>query len=334
MTRWCLALLGCLILASALSPAARAHVFDPALLQLDEQPDGQVLVTWKASSSASALQPQLPDWCIPEGPVRTRAVGRASVAGWRVDCGAQGLTHVSVQGIQAGSRDVLVRVALADGQTRTAVLRSDADRFSIAPEELGEPGAVVGLSAFPAYVTVGVSHILGGWDHLLFVLALLLLISGWRRLLLAVTAFTVAHSATLALATFGLVTLPAPPVEAVISLSIVLLAAELLRSEGRPSLARRWPASIALVFGLVHGLGFAGALSEIGLPVGERPLALFGFNVGVELGQLVFVAVVLAAIALLRDRVPYAASVRTAAAYGMGTAASFWTIQRVVGFWG
>ena len=184
------------------------------------------------------------------------------------------------------------------------------------------------------YFSLGVDHILRGIDHLLFVLALLLLVNTRRRLLAAVTAFTVAHSLTLAAATLGLVRVPQQPVEAIIALSIVFVAAEIVRSRsGQPSLMQEFPWAIAFTFGLLHGFGFAGALSEIGLPEQAIPVALLFFNLGVESGQLLFIASALLVAALAR---PVATRSATWApqlpAYGIGALAAFWTIERLVGF--
>ena len=181
---------------------------------------------------------------------------------------------------------------------------------------------------------MGVIHILGGIDHLLFVLALLLIVSGLMPLLKAVTAFTVAHSITLALATLGFVHVPSKPTEAIISLSIVFLAAEIIhKRNGQTGLTERYPWLIAFIFGLFHGLGFAGALSEIGVPQHEVPLALFTFNVGVETGQLIFIAAVLSLMTVLR-RLPLTApqGAWRVLPYSIGSVAAFWTIERVLSF--
>ena len=194
-----------------------------------------------------------------------------------------------------------------------------------------------------AYLGLGVEHILFGADHLIFVLALILLVRGWKRVLLTVTAFTVAHSITLGAATLGYIQVPGPPVEAAIALSIVLVAVEIVNvSRGQESLAARIPWLIAFAFGLLHGLGFAGALSEVGLPGHAIPVALLFFNIGVELGQLFFIAAVMALFAILRplwlrvvrpDATRAHALPTVAAAYCIGGIASFWLIERVYVFW-
>jgi hydrogenase/urease accessory protein HupE len=177
-----------------------------------------------------------------------------------------------------------------------------------------------------AYTVLGIEHILSGIDHLLFVCGLLFLVGFRRKLVWTITAFTVAHSLTLACATLGLITLRSPPVEATIALSIVLVAAEAMNP--RDSLARRWPAALAFLFGLVHGLGFAGALQDVGLPQHQLFTALLTFNVGVELGQLFTVGVAWAAYRLLQ-RWPAAASWRVPLLYGIGSIAAFWSLSRI-----
>jgi hydrogenase/urease accessory protein HupE len=193
------------------------------------------------------------------------------------------------------------------------------------------------------YLRLGVEHILFGFDHLLFVLALVILVRGWARVALTVTAFTIAHSITLAAATLGFVNVPGPPVEATIALSIVLVAVEILNARrGKPSLTAHMPWLVAFSFGLLHGFGFAGALAEVGLPQHAIPVALLFFNIGVEVGQLVFVAAVLSTISLLR----YAASrlwepaplersldrLDVTVGYAIGVVAAYWLVERTTAF--
>ena len=185
------------------------------------------------------------------------------------------------------------------------------------------------------YTWLGIEHILLGIDHLLFVLALLLIVNGKRRLLWTITAFTIAHSLTLAGATLGIVQIPQKPVEAVIALSILFLAMEIVHGQrGRPGAAARWPWLVAFVFGLLHGFGFAGALAEVGLPQQAIPLALVFFNVGVELGQLLFVAAVLLLGWLLHQlkQPKLLDRAELVAVYSIGGLASFWLIERISGF--
>ena len=203
-----------------------------------------------------------------------------------IDAGAGGLAGKRIEfvGLQATVTDVLVRVQMLDGTHSTTLVRPSQPWVDIATSQ--GPLAVAG-----AYLTHGIEHILFGFDHLLFVLGLILIVRSTRMLLLTVTGFTVAHSITLSLATLGVLHMPAPPVEACIALSILLLASEILRRQrGEPSLTASWPWAVAFSFGLLHGLGFASALIDIGLPQSDVPLALFTFNVGVEVGQLAFIA--------------------------------------------
>jgi hydrogenase/urease accessory protein HupE len=195
-----------------------------------------------------------------------------------------------------------------------------------------DPG---GWEVARTYLSLGVEHILFGLDHLLFVLALVILVKGLRRLTATITAFTAAHSLTLAAATLGWVHVPTPPVEACIALSIAFVAREILQvNAGQQSLASRQPWMVAFLFGLLHGLGFAGALSQVGLPAHAIPIALLFFNVGVELGQLAFVVAVLAVLTSVRQiRWARRASSGPLPAYALGTVAAYWVVARVVNFW-
>jgi len=182
---------------------------------------------------------------------------------------------------------------------------------------------------------LGVEHILGGVDHLLFVLALLLIVRGGRRIVATITAFTIAHSITLVSATLGWVHVAGPPVEATIALSIVFVAAEVLHGlHGKPGLTARAPWVVAFTFGLLHGFGFAGALAQVGLPQKAIPVALLMFNVGVEVGQLMFVGAVLVVHTVLR-RLPigHASWAQQAVPYAIGSVAMFWVIERIAAFW-
>ena len=232
-------------------------------------------------------------------------------------------------GLQGTITDVLVRMQTHDGVVSTALVRPSRPYFDIA----ATPGSA---TVATAYLVHGIEHILLGYDHLLFVLALILIVPKLRVLVTTVTAFTLAHSITLALATLGFVHAPVPPTEAAIALSILLLACEIMRSSsGQPSFTARWPWFVAFAFGLLHGFGFASALAEVGLPKGDIPLALFAFNVGVELGQLAFIAAVLIALRLVRlIPVPGAVSLQAKpiATYAIGTLAAFWFIDRVAAF--
>jgi hydrogenase/urease accessory protein HupE len=234
---------------------------------------------------------------------------------------------IAIDGLAGSAADVLVRVERIDGSSQVARPLPGRPWFTI--EEAASP-----LEVAKTYTLLGIEHILVGFDHLLFVLALLFLVRGPRRILLTITAFTVAHSFTLAAATLDVVSLPGPPVEATIALSIVFLAREMATSlGGRPGLTERYPWIVAFVFGLLHGLGFAGVLAEIGLPQHAIPTALLCFNIGVEIGQLLFVGVALALFALLtRVLSRWLRTLRWIPSYAIGTVASFWLVERVASF--
>jgi hypothetical protein len=321
-----------LVLALIAPRLAAAHEVRPALIQITEMRPGTYDVVWK--------QPMVGDLTIHMVPhLSSGAIDRPAdaedvqpgyvIRTWRVK-GAPPLDGqtVSVEGLSLTVTDVLLRITTADGKVVNDVLRP------------ADPSRVLALAApkglhLPAYTRLGIMHILTGFDHLMFVLGLLLLIGPSWRLVKAVSAFTVAHSITLALAALGFVHFPSAVIEAMVALSIVFVACELVPVPGRPeSLTRRFPWLIAFTFGLLHGLAFAGALAEVGLPAGEEPAALFLFNVGVEIGQLMFIAVALAAILALRwlrARLPWdsAAFARVAPAYVIGGCSAFWLIQRV-----
>jgi hydrogenase/urease accessory protein HupE len=260
----------------------------------------------------------------------------ASIEKWKLDCGEKGLEgySITISGLEETFTDTLVRINMLNGAVHSEILRGNARSFVVAQS----PSA---LGVMADYFVLGVQHILGGIDHLLFVLCLVILVTGFGNLVKTVTAFTVAHSITLAGSALGYVDVSQGPVEAVIALSILFLARELLvtgqrRSDSgyQPSLTERAPWLVAFAFGLLHGFGFAGALAEIGLPQNEIPLALLMFNVGVEAGQLLFIGgVLLAALGLakMKWKIPY--QVTSAVVFSIGGISAFWLIDRVAGFW-
>jgi hydrogenase/urease accessory protein HupE len=258
-------------------------------------------------------------------PVTSRARDNAMIQTWSFSA-IEPLAgqEVGIDGLSSTVTDALVRVEFADGREWVERLTPGTSRATI-------PAIQGGWAVAATYLKLGIEHILLGLDHLLFVLALILIAPNTRQLVMAITAFTVAHSITLASATLGFVNVPPPPVEAAIALSIALVALEIVRArEGKAGIAVHAPWVVAFAFGLLHGLGFAGALSEVGLPAGHIPAALLFFNVGVEIGQLVFVAVVLGLAAffgLARRPLPRWASLTPA--YLIGSLAMFWVIQRV-----
>jgi len=333
--RFCPLFLAALLMWLAVGPAAQAHDARPAYLQLDETGPGRYDVTWRTPVYAGMRLPvalRFPATFRNIVQPVERDVGDAWIERRVIDTGPAGLTgqRIDFLGLQASITDVLVRVSLRDGTESTTLVRPAQPWIEVAPT----PGRVAVASAFAVH---GIEHILGGFDHLLFVFGLLLLVRGGWMLVKTVTAFTLAHSITLALAALGVVHVPGPPVEATIALSILLLAVEIVRqNRGQPGFAARWPWAVAFCFGLLHGFGFAGALAEIGLPKNELPLALFSFNVGVEIGQLLFVGAVLSVRALLLRLRPPAPAIRHApaiASYAVGTLAAFWFFERFTDFW-
>jgi len=329
-----LRLLYALVLLAAIFPMmpASADEIRPALLDIKEQNTGLFAVTWKVPTRGDrvlAITPILPGNLELLGSPTIKDVPGARIEHATYKRNGQPLSGqtIVIEGLSALQTDVLLLVQLQDDTSHSAILRPASPEFTI-PQQASK------LKVAGDYWRMGTVHILEGVDHLLFVLALLLIVSGFGPLLKAVTAFTVAHSITLALATLGLVHAPSAPTEAIIALSILFLASEIIhKHNGQISLTEQYPWLIAFIFGLFHGLGFAGALSEIGVPQHEVPLALFMFNVGVETGQLLFIAVVLGLLALLR-RLPVTLpqGVWRVLPYGLGSVAAFWTIDRVMSF--
>ena len=316
-----------LLFLLAMPALAAAHALDPALLDVREAPGGVAEVLWRTSSTRAAgaqVDPVLPPTCrVVRPPVATEADGAVTVR-WAVDCGAAGWVgqRVAVDGLGGAGTDALVRIALADGRIVQRVVRA-------AEPALVVPARPRARTVAADYGRLGVGHILGGLDHLLFVLGLVLLVGPGRRLVATVTAFTLGHSITLTLAALDLARVPARPMEVLIAVSVLLLAIELARPAATPPRLGRVPWLMALGFGLVHGLGFAGALREIGLPAGDVPLALASFNVGVELGQIAFVGAVLGAGGLARFVGPPPRWGRLVPVYAMGTLAAFWCFERI-----
>ena len=338
MRRSLLVLLAGALVCAALP--ARAHELRPGYLEIREVAQDQFDVLWKVPARGEqrlSLSARLPETCSVASP-RSSLVGDAFVERWRAVCpgGLAGHT-ISIEGLRATRTDVLVRLEGVDGAEQIRRLTPEQASFEVT----AAPGR---LEVTGTYFLVGVEHILLGVDHVLFVLGLLLLVGSWPRLIGTVTAFTLAHSVTLAASVLGLVHLAQAPVEATIALSVAFVAAEILHGEeGRPGLAARAPWVVACAFGLLHGFGFAGALRAVGLPERNIPLALLSFNVGVEAGQLLLIAGV---VALLWGGTRLAGAqdapgglrrarpvLRTVVAYGIGSLAAFWAVQRIAAFW-
>jgi hydrogenase/urease accessory protein HupE len=329
-----LAVVFALALCAALP--AGADEFRPAYLQLRQVDAVNYDVLWKLpaldESTTLKVRPEFPAGTVVTVPVRSSYAAGTAVQRWRVHTeGGLAGKAIEFPNLSASRIDVLVRVERSDGTTQVGRVLPVEPRFVVT----ASPGA---FEVAQTYTVLGIEHILTGFDHLLFVLALVILVKGTRRLIATITAFTLAHSLTLFAATLGWIHVPGPPVEAVIALSIVFVAGEIVHArQGRPGLTQRYPWIVAFTFGLLHGLGFAGALAEVGLPPLSIPMALLFFNVGVEIGQLIFIAVVLTAMASARWivrsvtlsppswlwRVP---------PYAIGGIASFWVVQRLAAF--
>jgi hydrogenase/urease accessory protein HupE len=312
---------------------AGAHPMGPSLLEIVEHAPGQAEVRWKtpvAKVPGEELRPVLPEHCQPVGESGTEIAGIAVVQRWEIVCREplEG-SLVRADGIAASRASVVVRIVLADGRVLNGVLTPDQPAFAV-------PARQSMLDVAKTYLVIGFDHILGGLDHLAFVLGLMLLAASGRQLLATVTAFTAGHSVTLSLGALGFVDFPSGPIEMLIAVSILFLALELTRGKDKPpTLMRRFPWALAFGFGLLHGLGFAGALAEIGLPAGEIPLALLSFNLGVEAGQLLFCGVCAGGYLATRKLLRFA-DLRWGtriAAYGIGSMAMFWCIQRAAGIW-
>jgi hydrogenase/urease accessory protein HupE len=305
-----------------------AHEVRPAYLQMNEIQPGQFSVLWKVPARGDrvlSLQAMLPSVCQTLKPPTSMLLSGTQLTRWKVNCGSEGLDGgtIHIQGLSATMIDTLVRIELLSGVLVSHILRPDSPTFLVNARDGG---------ALAGYVHLGIEHILLGIDHLLFVLGLLLIVRGKWQLVKTITAFTVAHSITLALATLDVMQVPQAPVEAAIALSIVFLATELARSKGESlDLTFRFPWIVAFAFGLLHGFGFAGALSEVGLPQTDIPLALLLFNGGVEIGQLLFVGVFFALGWLIHRVVETLPTWLTpATAYGIGSVSSYWLVERVV----
>ena len=304
------------LLALTARPAS-AHEMSMAEMQLRELSRGEFVWQWTATEKRPASEDLTPVW-----PSACRAEANLLHCG---DAGLQGT--LSVQGVGKRYSAALVKVFWLDGQTRVYTLtagQTTVQLFGAADDPRGR-GEIA-----KAYTLLGVEHILSGTDHLLFVIGLLFLVGFRRQLFWTISAFTLAHSLTLASSALGWLALRSPPVEATIALSIVLVAAEALHR--RQTLARRWPALVAFLFGLVHGLGFAGALKEIGLPDNHLLVALLTFNLGVEIGQLLTVGaawLLWRGVGRLSVRWPRLAKTRSLVLYGIGTVAAYWSWVRM-----
>ncbi|MDG2449611.1 MAG: HupE/UreJ family protein [Saprospiraceae bacterium] len=319
------------MLVTLFGSSVYAHEIRPAYLEIKQQSADGYEVLWKIpllGNKAPKIDPifpeqfslkQIDDEFLPDAYIR-RYEGS-----YQGDLNGQ---KIAIQGLDMTLVDVLVQINLLDESSYTFLLQPD-NATVVIPKEPSK-WEVVKL-----YILLGVEHILIGIDHLLFVLGLLLLVKGLRPLIQTITAFTLAHSLTLGVATFELFRVPGPPVEEVIALSIVFLAREyLMVQKGEKSMTAQYPWVVAFSFGLLHGFGFAGALSDIGFPQKEVPLALLTFNIGVELGQLIFIGLVFFLWWIIQKvKLPLPKWSWKIMPYGMGTVAAFWLVERVVAFW-
>ena len=320
-------------LVCLLSPAiTHAHESRPAYLEVTEIQQAIYDITWRRPARGDrvlAMQPVFPENCAVKGNVADYFSSGAHVSRWSLACQENGLVDqtIAIDGLAQTITDVLVRIQLLDGTTRTQILKPNATSFVVH----GNPDS---WQVIADYFVLGVEHILGGIDHLLFVLCLLLIVKGNWLLVKTITAFTIAHSITLAMATLGFVKVPQAPIEAMIALSILFLAVELVKQQqGESDIAIRAPWIVAFIFGLLHGFGFAGALAEVGLPQGDIPLALLMFNVGVEAGQLLFIATMIMIIQLWKRTTSLEpAWLPRVTVYAIGSTASFWVIERTMSF--
>jgi hydrogenase/urease accessory protein HupE len=327
-------------LAAALlvTPAAAAHEIRPAYLEIREVEPQVYDFFWKTPARGEmrlALNVIQPKDCKNTSAPRSTMVGGAVIDRWRAACAGGIIAKpIEIENLSHTLTDVIVRFEPLEGPARTLRVRPDDPFVTI-------PAAQVWTEVAGTYFVLGIEHILLGFDHLMFVLALLLLVRDAKPLVGAITAFTVAHSLTLAGTTFGWIKLASAPVEATIALSIMFVAVEIMRVRaGRTSLTAAMPWLASFAFGLLHGFGFAGALREIGIPEDAAPLALLFFNLGVEAGQLTFIAAVLAIMFGWRRVAPASLSARIgdyawrAPVYVIGITSAFWFVERTVGVLG
>ena len=306
-----------------------AHEVRPAYLELRQTDAKSYAVLWKVPAVGDmrlSIHPRFPENCKPAGDIATYRASDSYTERLSLACpgGLNGGT-IAIDGLAATMTDVLVRIERTDGSAQIARLTQSVSVLVVD----ASPGR---LQVARVYSVLGVEHILTGVDHLLFVLALIIVTRGGWKLAKTVTAFTLSHSITLTAATLGFVQVPQRPVEAVIALSIVFVAAEILRMQrGIESITVSSPWMVAFSFGLIHGLGFAGGLSDAGLPVAHIPTALLFFSLGVESGHFLFIGVVLSLLALVaRVRIPFPRWTELVPPYAIGAIAMFWVIQRTI----
>lgn len=311
---------------------ADAHEIRPALLTITETESGWFDVMWKVpifEGNVLDITPIFPEEFKVIGIPSINNIGSAVITYYSLQYVGDDMTgkEILIEGLSSLQIDVLVQLERDDGSRYSAILKPSSPVYKI--PTIGSKNEVA-----YAYWIMGIVHILGGFDHLLFVLTLLLIVRHKWKLFKTITAFTLAHSVTLALASLGLVSVPPGPTEAVIALSIVFLAGEIINSHrGKYSLTEQYPWFVAIFFGLFHGLGFAGALTGMGLPQTEIPIALLMFNLGVETGQILFLISVLFLWAIIkRIHIKWPTNAWKWMPYAIGSLAAFWTVERIIGF--
>ncbi len=321
----------CLFIPIVIGFSANAHEVRPAFLQIEQTDENSFHVIWKIPATGMAVPKiylELPEnWIMTTN--NASLISNALRQEWNYDVTEK--IHggeITFDGLQNTIMDVLVTIKMLDGVQFSGLVKPEKPIYIIP-----ETPSIWNISK--TYLVLGVEHILFGIDHLLFVLALVLITFGGWRIIKTITAFTLAHSITLSMAALGFVHMPSAPVEAVIALSILFLAVELVNyTKGNVGLTAKYPWIVAFIFGLLHGFGFAGALTEIGLPQTDIPFALAFFNVGVELGQLAFVMMLLGIIVLMNQiKIKQTKWIKLAPAYSIGTIAAMWCFERILGFW-
>jgi len=335
MRSLCFALIHVLLSVWLTSSSASAHPLAPNLLEVRELENGRVAVRWKEPANTprgAEMAPEFSRSCTVSSPPAVEREAGGFLYHWQMDCGASGLVgeRIGVTGLEGRRASVLVRAELSDGRVVQELLTGER-------VEIVVPERVSTVRLATRYLSLGFWHLLSGWDHMLLLLGILLLIPDLRVLVATVTSFTLGHAITLTFAALGWVRLGGAWVEVAIAASILVLAAEILRRPNPRSgaaVGRLRPCAMALLFGLLHGLGFAGALAEIGLPRTEIPLALFAFNLGIEAGQLFAIAIMgallfAAARFFVTDFRRPSSRARSAMAHGIGTLAAYWCIERI-----